>query len=398
MSDGPVTAGHRLGGDEGVDDRLLGRLHRRLEERVEPSVHHGPDIEHPDAVGLPLGWRQAAIARGEGQEEVARRRRTETAHAGDPQLGPASDAAALMGKQRRVGRDDADDRTAPGTPVGDADALTRPRARHLRDGDLLADRHAVDPEQAAASIVRLHEHPDGPAAKVAREAPGRGPDAALELMADHARPAADVALRDVPAARPRERRRDVLRPHVAAGDVVQLAVVGLAGNGQAPVRRCGVVSRRSRRDERVADLADVVRVRYPDCAGEQPGLTDPLQAGQLAVPIERRGAGEDGLRPDVAVVGQDDRHAGADRPAPDDQPPLTLDQGGVADPDPGDVRDRVARPGRALADHDAEIAGSGGHAQSTWLVETTSTPSTWWMASMAAAVEAPRPRSDTSTW
>jgi hypothetical protein len=31
-----IDPGHRLGGDQGVDDRLLGRLHRRLEQRVHP--------------------------------------------------------------------------------------------------------------------------------------------------------------------------------------------------------------------------------------------------------------------------------------------------------------------------------------------------------------------------
>ena len=37
-----VAADHRLGGDEGVDDRLLGRLDRRVEQRVERRIEDHP--------------------------------------------------------------------------------------------------------------------------------------------------------------------------------------------------------------------------------------------------------------------------------------------------------------------------------------------------------------------
>ena len=56
--------------------------------------------------------------------------------------------------------------------------------------DLTADRHAVDREALAAAVVRLHERADGPAADDARSRAG----AALELVTDHARAAADPAL------------------------------------------------------------------------------------------------------------------------------------------------------------------------------------------------------------
>src|SRR5438105_937111 len=46
VSGDAIAAGHRLGGDEGVDDRLLGRLDGGLEQRIDRPVDHAPN---PDA-------------------------------------------------------------------------------------------------------------------------------------------------------------------------------------------------------------------------------------------------------------------------------------------------------------------------------------------------------------
>ena len=39
-----VSPDHRLGGDEGVDDRLLGRLDGRVEQRVDDDVTDRPHV------------------------------------------------------------------------------------------------------------------------------------------------------------------------------------------------------------------------------------------------------------------------------------------------------------------------------------------------------------------
>jgi hypothetical protein len=58
-------------------------------------------------------------------------------------------------------------------------------------------------------------------------------------------------------------------------------------------------------------------------------------------------AGEQRVLAGVAAVGQDHGDAGPDR--------LTLDQGGVPDPDAGNVGDRVGRPGGQVADGNAKL-------------------------------------------
>ena len=172
-----------------------------------------------------------------------------------------------------------------------------------------------DAQPGPAAVVRLHEHTDGPA--VLDDAGGRA-DAALEAVADHAGAAADGPLLDCAAVRARKRRRHVLRRDVEAVDVVEEAVPGLADDGQAPA--VAVVAVLCRRDERVADDADRVRVRERDRRRQQPGVPDPLQAGQLAVAVDPVRACEERLR-----RRHDDRHSGADV--------LTLDQRRVADAD-----------------------------------------------------------------
>ena len=71
----------------------------------------------------------------------------------------------------------------------------------------------------------------------ASDDPRRGPQPALEAVADHPGAAADAALLDRPGRGARERLVHVLGAHVEAVDVVQHAVPGLAHHRQAPVRR-----------------------------------------------------------------------------------------------------------------------------------------------------------------
>ena len=69
----------------------------------------------------------------------------------EPEARPLGEPLALVGEERRVRREDDDDRAR--SPAGGATAPVRrglvvPRARHLVDRDRLADRDAVDPQQS----------------------------------------------------------------------------------------------------------------------------------------------------------------------------------------------------------------------------------------------------------
>ena len=115
-----------------------------------------------------------AIAGREREEDVAGARRAEAADAREAEGRPAGKPVALVRQQRRVGRDDADDRAGAGErgrPMRSRAARAPTAMAPRRARDLLADRHAVDAQQAAATVVRLDEDADGPAAVVR---PGAG--------------------------------------------------------------------------------------------------------------------------------------------------------------------------------------------------------------------------------
>ena len=174
-------------------------------------------------------------------------------------------------------------------------------------------------------------------------------------MADHAGPAADVALADRPAARRGERPVDVVGRHVEAVDVVQQPVPRLAHDRERPVRRPERQRPDRVPDDPVADDADRWVFVIPIGAGQQARLADPFEARQLAVPVQAVAARVDGLRPDVAVVGDDRGDAGSDRALADDERALAPDQRRVTDPDARHVRDRVGRTRPAPADDDPQI-------------------------------------------
>ena len=110
-----------------------------------------------------------------------------------------------------------------------------------------------------------------------------------------------------------------------------------------------------RLDQRVAHHADAVGVRDADRARQHPVLADPLEAGELAVAVEPMRPGEDRLGPDVAVVRDDDRHAGANRTLPRTQRTFAFDQGRVPDAHAGDIGDRVQRTRLHAPDPDAQL-------------------------------------------
>ena len=66
----PVSPDHRLGGDERVDDRFLGRLDGRVEHRVDDEVADRPHVIGEE-LGVILVLGGQAIAGREGDEQVA---------------------------------------------------------------------------------------------------------------------------------------------------------------------------------------------------------------------------------------------------------------------------------------------------------------------------------------
>jgi hypothetical protein len=167
-------------------------------------------------------------------------------------------------------------------------------------------------------------------------------------VADHPGAPTDVALGDRPRRGGLERGARVLGPDVHAVDVVERAVPGLPNDGQAPE----VLAARSAldlgSDQGVVDDADGVRVREPDRRGEHPRLADPLEPGQLAVPVQPVRPGEDRLLPRVALVREDDGDSRSHR--------LALDEGRVTDADARDVGDGVLLAGRKSPDLDPEVS------------------------------------------
>ena len=319
-----VAPGHRLGGEHRVQDRLLDRVDHGLVERVDSAV-----VQHPEP-DLALVGLERAVSGREAEPEIAARVLAHAAGARDSEAGAAGEPFALEREERRVRRDQDDDR---------AGAFGRPRQRHDVRPDPLADGDAVHAQTRPLAVVRLHEDADHPAVLSDSR---RGADSALEAVADHAGAAADGALVDRAVARPLERLLHVLGLDVEAVDVVQEAVPGLAHDREAPVVLAGV----GRGDERIANDSHRVRVREADRRRQLARVAHPLEPGQLAVAVDPVRAGEERLgRRD------DDGDSGPDV--------LAFDQRRVSDPDPGHVGDRILGPGREPADLDPRSRARG---------------------------------------
>ena len=219
----------------------------------------------------------------------------------------------------------------------------------------------------ATPAIRLNECADG-VAVAGLSAPGirrdharRGASPALELITNHAGPAADAAFGDRPALRGIERVRDVLRFHMESVDVIQPAVPGFGDHRQAPpvtglIRRA---VREAPRDDRVARHAHAMGVGNNDRPLEKAALFHPRGAGHLSVAVQTESPGINRIVQRIVAAWNDRGHAGADRTFADLEFSLAADQSREADFDSGDVRDRVEFSGRAVK-WNAERAGANG--------------------------------------
>jgi hypothetical protein len=168
---------------------------------------------------------EAAVAGGEGEEQVARGVLAGAPGASHTETGPLCEALALVRQERRVGGEDDDDGATLAAGAGGCRGFDV--GGHFVEADLATDGHAVDGQPLTPAVVRLHERTDREAALLRRHAPRGRADAALEAMADGARATAHVAFRDRSAGGGRQRRLEVLGSHVLAVDVVEPAIPGL---------------------------------------------------------------------------------------------------------------------------------------------------------------------------
>ena len=165
----PSRPDHRLGGDQGVDDRLLGRLHGGLEERVHPLVG-----QHRAACARPSALAASGLAVEKARKMSPEPLPDTAAGAGQAQRRAPGQPLQLVRQQRRVGGDDDDDRAGlalgPSTAaaVGLASVISRPTGTPAISSCV------------PQAEVGLHQHADGVAALLRRQHARRGADAALE--------------------------------------------------------------------------------------------------------------------------------------------------------------------------------------------------------------------------
>ena len=181
---------------------------------------------------------------------------------------------------------------------------------------------------------------------------------ALELVAHHAGPAADISLGDrrrltAGGCEGIQRGVDVVVVHVSAEDVVEGAVVALADDGLTEdERQLGPELAERPGDGRIANRADAVGVGGEQRSDDVPDLIDDMRTGQLADTVEIVSAG---VHRKAVGPGQDRGEAGADRPCTDLEWAITLDQRDVVNGHTGDVCDGIQRP-RCAVERDTEIS------------------------------------------
>src|SRR5208283_5488700 len=147
---------------------------------------------------------------------------------------------------------------------------------------------------------------------------GRGADAALEFVADHASAAADVALFDGAGVGGVEGMESVFGLDVESVDVVEIAVPGFGDNGERPpvAFRIGRAVFDLPGDDGIADDPHAVRVGDHDRAIEKAGVFHPGGTGHLAVAVERKPGAENRVA-GILATGKNCGHSGADGPFAD---------------------------------------------------------------------------------
>ena len=148
------------------------------------------------------------------------------------------------------------------------------------------DRHAEDRAFRPPPEIGLHEDADRVALAAGDfDHSRRGAVATLEIVAQHAGTAADAALLERAAARRIQRLNHMLRLHVKAVDVVEIAVIGLGSDRQAPIGHDAGLDQPL--DRRIARKPAGMRVGDGDRRVQFATLLEPDRARHLAIAVER---------------------------------------------------------------------------------------------------------------
>ena len=322
--------------EQGVHDGGLDRLDRRLEQRGDRPVHDHPGLDdRARGIRRGAGRAQPAVAGRERDEQVARAVRRDRAHPRQPEARSLGEPLALVGQERRVRREDDDDRAAAGPdaragqPGAASEAAIAASSWSHALGtsvtrDRLAHRDAVDPQQLPrrrSSPGRARPTVQPPSASgTRREAVPIPP---LNSWQDHPGRRRRRCPRSTgPPARGDDGRVDMLGRHVEAVDVVERPVVRLAHDRQRPVHAVPPFARAAWATSASWTTPTECVLVIPIDAAQQPRLADPLEAGELAVAVEPVAAREHGLGPDVVLVRDDDRDPGPDGPLADHERPV----------------------------------------------------------------------------
>ena len=107
-----VAASHVSGSQQRVENRFFRRFGHRGEQRGEPIVWQGTHLDDGRRAhaGQEILRRHRLACRGEGQEDVTAGVGSAAASPADADGSTLREAAALIAEDRRVGRDDDDDR------------------------------------------------------------------------------------------------------------------------------------------------------------------------------------------------------------------------------------------------------------------------------------------------
>ena len=134
--------------------------------------------------------------------------------------------------------------------------------------DLATDRHAIDPQCFAQSVVGLDQYPNSVAHPILNNDARGCAGAALELVANHAGAATNVAFGDRPACSGIESRKRMFRFKWKALNVAQPSIVGLGNDREVKLLWSAVAHPDCA--YRVADDADLVVFVMPIGAPRMP--------------------------------------------------------------------------------------------------------------------------------